>query len=371
MKTPLQMRHENDIAGLTFISQFRWLRVKELGHLMRPNTSRNGYVQATQTVKSWVERELIILRKLPARAGSVCVLSSAGVRLLEAEGITARTGKDVGKETENGWIPGQRWKHDLLAHGVLVRFAALGYTIFTEHQIRKGVNLTKIPDGLAVRAHDVIVFEAERSAKAGSGWKKDDGTGKSRPRDGGALANFIASVAGKPEKILGFTPTRVGIIFDPEEKDTRGAAINHKLRVTALIKKEATRDVKVTWLAVQTENHGVISMQETHELLICNPAEALLNRLNKDKFYGWSVKETEEHGRVQWHSHGDFLIQIMLDESQVQDSHDPNFKGDWMFNVNGYWGGGRDENETKMLAVAYAVAASAAEKKARISKNNH
>lgn len=367
MKTPLQLRHENDVQGLTFISRFRWLRVKELGYLMRPSSHRNGYVQATAMAQSWVERDLIILRKLPGRSGSVCVLASGGVRLLEAEGITARSGKDVGKETPTGWIPGQRWKHDLLIHGVLARLAAIGYTIYTEHQIRKGGKLAKIPDGLAVRGGDVLVLEAERATKGGTGIRKTDGTAL----EGGALAQYICSVsAGGAEKIFGFKPSRIAIVFDTAEKDTRGASVNHQLRVSSLVKKEAKNDVKVTWLAVQTENRGVIAMQESDEILIGDPVGALLKSINTDPFKGWKVTETEDEGRFQWYSYGDFYIKVFFDVSQVQDGSDPDFKGEWVFNVNGHWGGGRDENETKRLAVAYALAASAAEKKARISEQN-
>ena len=347
--TPMQQRHENDIDGLAIVAMFRWIRVQELGHLMRPNRDRHGYVQASQMVKSWVERDLVILRKLPGRAGSVCVLATAGVRMLSTAGITSKTGKDVGKETADGWIPGNRWRHDLLCHGVLVRLAALGYDIYPEYKIRQGGLLAKIPDGLAVKGKDVLVIEVERAHKGGT---KDRSTG--RPGDGKALGEFICAVSGRrAEKILGHVPTRIGVVFDQDEKDTRGANINHKVKVTSLIKKVAKQNVTVTWFAVKTQNHGVISMNESQAVIQADLSLKILQTLNSG---GWHHlhKSEQECYRV-FGNYGQHTVEVMLDASQSE-------PGDWCWCVRdhlfpeGYqWRSADSEADAKSKAASYLV----------------
>ena len=324
--TPMEQRHENDILGLSIVAMFRWIRVQELGHLMRPNCDRHGYVQASQMVKSWVERELVILRKLPHRAGTICVLALAGVRLLALAGITtARTGKDIGKETAEGWQPGNRWRHDLLAHGALVRLAALGYDIYPEFAIRQGGLLAKIPDGLAIKGKDVLVLEVERAHKGGL---KDRKNG--RPADGNALAKFAVAVAsGKSEKILKYSPTRIGIVFDAEEKDVRDCHINHPLKVSSLIKKVADDNVTVTWFSVKTQNFGVVDMSESQTVITANGSGRILKNLNSG---GWHLASKDPTECIRYFAnHSPWRAEIMLDESQVNDA--PGNVGDWSWTV--------------------------------------
>lgn len=342
----LEMRHQNDVAGLTHVSRFRWLRMQELGWLMRPETHRNGYVQTTQMVKSWVERELVITRKLPGRCGSICVLAAGGVRLLAAAGVTAVTGKDIGKETPDGWRPGLRWMHDLLAHGVLVRLAAQSYQIFPEAVIRQGGPLSKIPDGLAVKGADVLVLEVERAHKGGSGVRRDG-----RLHEGGQLGKSLAAIAsGRAEKVLDHTPTRVAIVYDTDEIDSRGSRLNHKLQVTTMIQKQSTSDVDITWLAVTSENHGVVSMTESRSTVVADISLRILSVLNAN---GWH----EDINGFLCSSYGKLRVKVIFDEAQVGDS--PDAKGFWCFQVDNLaWTNADSEADAKRRAARFIASRS-------------
>lgn len=306
---------------------------------MRPDTHRHGYVQTTQMVKSWVERELVITRKLPGRAGSICVLSAGGVRLLATADVTAVSGKDIGKETPEGWRPGLRWKHDLLAHGVLVRLAAQGYQVFPEAVIRQSGPLSKIPDGLAVKGADVLVLEVERTHKGGAGVRSDG-----RPHEGGQLGKSLAAIsAGRGEKVLGHAPTRVAIVYDADEIDARGARMNHKLKVTTIVKKQSSADVKITWIAVKTENCGVVSMTESRSTIESDLSFRILDRLNASGWIENANRFEDECYEVQ-SNYGARQVRVMLDESQIA-------AGCWCFKVDdSEWLDANSEADAKRLA---------------------
>lgn len=143
-------RLTNDLKALRFVHKFGWLRISELGVLMKPHTNTSLEAGA-RLARSLAERQLVLLRKLPEGAGQALVLASAGARLLAENGVSAVTGKDLGKALNGTWIPSLSWRHDILAHCVLCDLHRQGYQVIPEAEIRRQAEAaTKLPDGLVM-----------------------------------------------------------------------------------------------------------------------------------------------------------------------------------------------------------------------------
>ncbi|PLK49848.1 hypothetical protein [Uliginosibacterium sp. TH139] len=120
-------RVQNDLKGLSLLHRFGWLRAPELGKLFW-RTQEHASVRANRLVRSWAERKLVLVRRLPEGAGQAVVLSEAGARLLrDYADIDAKSGKDWGETRSATWVPALTWKHDLIAAGVLAELSRQGY----------------------------------------------------------------------------------------------------------------------------------------------------------------------------------------------------------------------------------------------------
>lgn len=234
MTTPLQQRRLNDTNGLLFVYQFGWLRTLELGKLMWPDSPASRQA-ADRLVRSWIERQLVIVRDLPHGAGRAFVLAAAGVRLLAENSITAGSGKDIGQLNDDGWMPPATWRHDLIANGVLCELHRRGYRVFPEIELRRRAeNHPKIPDGLAIKGSHVIWLEVEHARKSGKEMRK--------------LADALSIVAaGQAASIASFKPNSIMVAFLPSAVDERGHVLSHQTRVRNAIHAVAKSDLSIYW----------------------------------------------------------------------------------------------------------------------------
>lgn len=234
MTTPLQQRRLNDANGLLFVYKFGWLRTVELGKLLWPKSSASRQA-ADRLARSWVQRQLVIVRDLPDGAGRALVLAAAGVRLLAESGIEAGSGKDIGRFNDDGWLPPATWRHDLLGHGVLCELHRVGYHVYPEADLRRqAVSHSKIPDGFAVKGNEGIHLEVEYSRKSGNEMRK--------------LANALSIAAsGQSHPIAGIKPTAAMVAYLPSALDERGYVLSHRMRVRHAIQFATATDLTIYW----------------------------------------------------------------------------------------------------------------------------
>jgi hypothetical protein len=274
-QTSFDQRLSNDISGLTWISKFGWLRTAELGRLMWPN-DMYARTRADRVVRGWLDRGLVIGRALPDGAGRAFVLSEPGARLLRDAGqLTVKTGKDWGEYEKNVWRPDSDWCHDLIAAGVLVRLHEQGWQIFSERLIRQdNQDLTKIPDGLAIREDKVVWLEVEHARKSGRAMSD--------------LANALCVVAeGTCKEVSKFRPNTVWVAY-ADVPDERGYRLNHRFRVTSAIQRIARKDVSLTWAACALSGRGVSRMTLFREVIEASLARVILEKLDAN---GWQEQE--------------------------------------------------------------------------------
>ena len=282
-------RRLKDAQGLSFLHQFGWLRTCELGKLMWPDivSSRQS---ADRLARDWLARRLVIARDLPDAAGRALVLAAAGVRLLAEHGVLATTGKDIGKLTEQGWLPPMTWRHDLLAVGILCELHRQGFRVHPEAELRRhGDQGAKIPDGVAVKGAQVLFVEVENARKTGPEMRKL------------ASAVSLAAIGGAP-MVASFKATAALVGFVPGALDERGYVISHQERVRRAVEIAAPADFDLHWAECKLLGPaGVGEVRFTSERIKSNRAAAVLLRLDG---YGW---HTHEDGSV-WSSYGEYNV---------------------------------------------------------------
>lgn len=296
MATGFDQRHKNDIAGLLWIHSFGWLRSAELGRLMWKK-DKHARTRADRVIRGWIDRALVIERKLPDGAGRAFVLSEAGARLLaEAGHPSAKSGKDWGETKGLCWSPNSAWRHDLIAAGVLVRLFEADHKIIPEKTLRReNPGLLKIPDGLAVKGSVVVCLEVESARKTGQ-----------TMRD---LTNaIIAANQGHYAVISNFRPNAVAIAYVEDAKDDRGHRLDHRARVTAAIQKAADQDIQIFWLPCELAGCGVAKVSVQKAQVPADRASRVLKILNAN---GWCEDESGCLVAI----YGEFKAVVWEDES--------------------------------------------------------
>ena len=272
MTTPYEQRRLHDANGLLFVYQFGWLRTAELGKLLWPDSPASRQA-ADRLARSWIERQLVIVRELPDGAGRALVLATGGVRLLAENNIVAGSGKDIGRFTSDGWLPPASWRHDIIGHGVLCELHRRGYRIYPEMELRRYANdHAKIPDGCAVKDNQTIWLEIEHARKSGKEMRN--------------LAHALSIVAsGQAASIVGIKPTIAMVAFLPSSVDERGYILSHQTRVRNAIQTVAKSDVSIYWAKctlLGSAGVGQVDIQE--ESISVDRASSVLRILNAS---GW------------------------------------------------------------------------------------
>lgn len=232
-----------DKSGLTYIRNFGWLRTQELGRILWPK-NKFAIKYAERQTRKWLKNELVIARNLPNHNGTAYVLGEKGVRFLaENANIMAKSGKDWG-DTNKIWTAPIWWKHDLLANGLLALLYEQGYQVVPERQIRReNPGILKIPDGLAIKGNNVIWLEVESHRKSGK--FMDD------------MVKAILNIHDAPA-LSGFQPNRAVVAYAKTSRDERIYNLNHELRVTEGIKRQAQKDVDLDFIELELVGAGPV-----------------------------------------------------------------------------------------------------------------
>jgi hypothetical protein len=293
----LEQRHQNALKALRWVHQFGWLRATELGTLMWPKHA-SQQVLGSRLAKSLIERQLVIERRLPEGAGRALVLAAAGVRLLAEIGIDAVSGKDIGKELGEHWIPALTWRHDLAAHGVLAGLHRSGYEVYPEHQIRReSGRLVKVPDGLATKGNVVFWLEVESARKTGPEMRK--------------LAEAVCAVAeGTVHEVMGLKPIVPMVAYYADATDERGHLLDHRARVTRAVQTAATRSTLVMWVACLRRGAGIGKMTPEKEVLTSDGALRVLRVMNVG---GWRPMDGYEV-ESSWANYGSWRAEVWDDD---------------------------------------------------------
>jgi hypothetical protein len=252
--TNIEIGHKNRIEALMLIWRFRWLRPLELGQLMWL-TSNNPQQQGAALVKKLQTRKLVALKKLPDGGGTAAVLSERGARLLRDEVIGQNMTIDTksqkwGETVEGKFVPNLQWKHDLLAHSLLILLKRQGAkNVYSETEILRRYPLSnlkgKAPDGLFSLNGNHYWLEQER-----------------REKQGKALEELIFEIervaGGKSQQFFDIKPHRMAIAIPPNEYNRRGNLIDHRKIIEAKIQKTIDGMVRVYFFHLQMKGHAVI-----------------------------------------------------------------------------------------------------------------
>ncbi|XLZ72874.1 hypothetical protein ABT364_13145 [Massilia sp. SR12] len=325
--TPHEQRRLKDAIGLHFIHQFGWLRTAELGKLLWPE-SPAGRQAADTLARSWIKRQLVIVRELPEGVGRAFVLATAGVRVLAENGIAAGSGKDIGRFTDNGWLPPASWRHDLISAGVLCELHRRGYKIYPEMELRRQVRShAKIPDGFATKGTNGIWLETEQARKSGKEMSNLAET-----------LSIVASGKAAPFKsdrpdISGIKPSLAMVAFLPTALDERGHILSHQTRVRNAIQTVAKDDLNIYWAkCTLLGGAGVGQVEFQEESISADLVSSILKIMNasgwrENKRGGLQVSYKQHIAHVWDGDHGWNYEVETIDGKRVEASHAANISG--------------------------------------------
>ena len=284
---PFDVQLKNDLLGLQLINRWGWMRPAELGMYMWPKTKDHGRKQACAQCSKWLDRGLVLQRKLPQRAGYCYVLAKAGVDFLKENGKKSVTGKDIGRGSGDDWLPPIDWRHQLLTVGTVAIFD-LAHTkekALSDLEIKRlNIPLYKIPDALChfndFKGNIYTLFVETENAR------------KTNTKDLKKFIRVFHDVAKGVWQLNGFKPNAIGIVFDKDNK------VNHRLRMTNYLKSNLHIPVLVFWFACTTKMNGVISFSFDKETIQPDQVEEFIRDINKN---GWNKNTNtgKEEGELQ------------------------------------------------------------------------
>lgn len=283
---PFEIQLKNDLLGLQLINRWGWMRPAELGTYLWPKSKDNGRKQACAQCQKWLDRGLVLQRKLPQRAGYCYVLAKAGVDFLRENGREAVTGKDIGRGSGEDWLPPSDWKHHLLTIGTVSLTDGLHdrAKALSDLAIRRmNLALYKFPDAVCFFEWDdewLTLFVETENAR------------KTKGKDLNKMITAFQQVAKGVLHIGSFTPNAVGIVYDKENK------INHRLRMTNLLKSKMQIPVLVIWMECTTKMYGVREVNYCRELIEPDRVQAYILDINDN---GWTKNDRtgKDEGELQ------------------------------------------------------------------------
>jgi hypothetical protein len=307
-RDPFEIQLKNDLLGLSLINRWGWMRPTELGLYLWPKSKDEGRKQACAQCAKWLERGLVLQRKLPQRVGYCYVLAKAGVDFLKENGREAVTGKDIGRGSGEDWLPPIDWKHQLLTVGVVARLDATHEKdkALSDLSIKRlNIPLYKIPDALCnakLDGVDCTLFIETENAR------------KTKAKD---IENFIRTfqdVARGHLTISGFNPHFVAIVFDKDNK------INHRLRMSNFLKSKLDIPVTVLWFECTTKMHSVTYISIEKEIIQPDEITAFFRQLKKidwkkNAVTGKLVGSLNGLELIRW-THVDGSIQIKISDER-------------------------------------------------------
>jgi hypothetical protein len=180
------LARKNESNVLRALHRFGWLRSRDLavlvwrswrsqppkaGPSLAPLTpSASGLRMAQRTIRRMKERRLVLSAKAPD-GGVLYGLAESGARLLQRQGVPAKSGKDLVRGYSS-----QHYRHRCVANEVAISGIVEGYRVATEREIAQGLWLGgsagvsgKRPDVLLRDGHRAYWVEVERSPRNKAG----------------------------------------------------------------------------------------------------------------------------------------------------------------------------------------------------------
>lgn len=273
------LRQQNDLNGLRWVLDFKWLRPVDLGLLLWP-TSTDGTRRAYKVIREWTKKQWVLERHHQELGCKVVVLTQGGANLLKQNAIGyATSNSDWGRITNGIWRPAKDWRHDLICTRLALFLLHRGYAIKTERQVRAEYarqKPDKWPDLLAMDPTIEATYwiEVESSRKTGKNMDSLAGTLVSLSEgDGDSLLNLNALPA-------------VAFIEDSRDIQT-GHRINHLLRIKRAVRQRAQ---STAWLTCFRLDQTLMSFD--HKEIQIDPA--------------WLVQNLRAMAHRSWQEHPSF-----------------------------------------------------------------
>ena len=238
---------EHDWQALFLIHRFGWLRAHEMARFLWPNNS-SQHKYGERLMRKLADKQFVLQRRLPHRAGMANVLSKLGAEHLQQGGIeNARTGKDIGSISGDQWTAPRDWKHSLLVAGFLglqyefqnQEDKQFDFEFVTELEIKQNIVRTqyidKVPDALFINDDGQWT------------WLEVENTRKSGKKHMGNLAKSLIKIDQDEPPFFGKNCTEIAIAYPENSINEFGHQVNHFLRINNAISAEMTVDERI-WI---------------------------------------------------------------------------------------------------------------------------
>ncbi len=299
------LRQQNDLSGLRWVLDFKWLRPVDLGLLLWP-TSADGTRRAYKVIREWSKKKWVLERHHQELGCKVVVLTEPGAKFLRQNTIDyATSNSDWGRINNGTWRPAKDWRHDLICTRLALLLLHRGFAIKTERQVRAeyaSSKPNKWPDLLAFDPADEITYwiEVESSRKTGENMD--------------ALANTILKLeAGDATSLLNLNAYPAVAFIEGSRDVQTGHRINHLMRIKNAVRQRAQSTV---WLTCFRLNQAI--MQFDHKEIQIDPA--------------WMIQNLRAMAHRPWQEHPSFPPDARCVENYAfgQGQHQKRY-------VIGYW----------------------------------
>lgn len=271
---------------LLLVGIFGWLRVQEIAlFLWFKSSEKSRYQYAIKLVKRLEKLGFVHLQALPEHGGTAVLLRPSGKKhVLDYFNKIGKARKNpllakASASNDYFWEPTERWKHDLIAHGLCAhlingeiskskRFLSerecSNSDFVSTNLVRELNSERKIPDLIVLTTKGILAIEVERSRKTGkkNKYRLIDVLIKTNQNDGEA-----------PEIFHGLKPDLVVVAYEKSQK-YKGETLNHYENIKNSVQKQAEtieyvcETVKFCTLELTIKNFGVIGYKYDEETLI-------------------------------------------------------------------------------------------------------
>lgn len=261
------------ITALHWISRFGWIRARELGALLWPETGSYPGTLTAQPRRMTEQRKLasrllnrlkesryVLQRKLPGKAGDAYVLSSGGVHYLQRRlAFKARAGDKWGRSIDGRWRPPASWEHELIVTVTMLHFLSKGAEIKTELELRaENRNQRKYPDGIVVSRNKV----KDGSIVEMIQWIEVESADKSGLKML-SLARSLTKVYRRQAPVLSgleaYIPT---VVYRSDLVNLSGQKVDHKNRITNAVQRHIGADFQLYFLQITFKQNAAYHVEK-------------------------------------------------------------------------------------------------------------
>lgn len=265
---------KNDLIGLKLISEYKFLRAKEIGRFLW-GKSAHATKYGERIARKWIDKKMVLARPLPGRAGTALVLASRGVDFLSEYNVDSQSGKDWGSINDSKWMPPKEWQHHCLANSLLSFLACdPAYSqLIPENILRRSIRSGKTPDALVTFKDKYRIWiEVENHRKTGSSMT-----------DLISAMLSINSVSNRTFKNISGIDIHYFVVAHPiNKKDENGHVIDHKTRIISAAKKQAIEDFRFIEFAFEMDSDSSVKEAKmTMSVIESDTVSVELARLEK------------------------------------------------------------------------------------------